>query len=205
MATLTLSGICIGALKNIDLKVAPGEIVCLSGPSGSGKSRLMRAITDLEPHTGSVTLGDTAQTALPGHTWRRKVMMVPAESAWWYDTVGEHFTGAQQTALKTTLAQLGLEPDAPQWPTTRLSSGEKQRLALARALSFAPSALLLDEPTANLDKDSTAKVESWLRNKIRTGNLPTIWVAHHEDQIARVADRHFRISGSGIKALEVSA
>lgn len=198
MATLTLSGLSIGALENIDLNVAPGEIVCLSGPSGSGKSRLMRAINDLEPHDGNVTLGDTRQTALPGHAWRRKVMMVPAESAWWYDTVGEHFADTLKAELETTLAQLGLEADATQWPVTRLSSGEKQRLALARALSLGPSALLLDEPTANLDKESTAKVESWLCDKIRAGCLPTIWVAHHEDQIARVADRHYRISGSGI-------
>ncbi|WP_226666714.1 ATP-binding cassette domain-containing protein [Microbulbifer aggregans] len=200
MGTLKLSGVAVGTLENIDLEVAPGEIVCLSGPSGGGKSRLLRAIADLDPHGGQVTLDDINQSALPAHLWRGKVMMVPAESAWWHDTVGEHFP----QSVGNTLAQIGLDPGASTWPVTRLSSGEKQRLALVRALSYEPSALLLDEPTANLDRDSTAKVEAWLCERIRADKLPTIWVAHHEDQIARVANRHVHITGAGIEALEVA-
>lgn len=200
MATLTLTGVSVGALENIDLEIAPGEIVCLSGPSGCGKSRLLRAIADLEPHGGRVTLGDIHQSNLPAHRWRGKVMLVPAESAWWHDTVGEHFP----RTVESTLEQIGLDPGASKWPVSRLSSGEKQRLALVRALSYKPSALLLDEPTANLDRDSTAKVEAWLCDRIHAHNLPTIWVAHHEDQIARVADRHIHITGASIEKLEVA-
>ncbi|MFV8784303.1 ABC transporter ATP-binding protein [Microbulbifer sp. SA54] len=200
MGKLTLSGLSIGALENINLAIAPGEIVCLSGPSGCGKSRLLRAIADLDPHGGRVSLGDSDQDTLPAHLWRGKVMMVPAASAWWYDTVGEHLGDAAAPAL----SKVGLEGDVLQWPVSRLSSGEKQRLALVRALSLEPSAVLLDEPTANLDKDSTAKVEAWLCDQIRERSLPTLWVAHHEDQIARVADRHFRINGAGIEPVEVS-
>ena len=200
MATLAIKNLAIGDLKNIDLEVAEGEVVCLSGTSGSGKSRLLRAIADLDLHSGSVQLGDTRQTDLPGHRWRSAVMLVPAESAWWHDTVGEHFSERSDE----TLQQLGLEADAFTWPVTRLSSGEKQRLALARALSHKPAALLLDEPTANLDKDSTERVEAWLRDIIHQQQLPTLWVAHHEDQIARVADRHFHIVDNGIKEQEMT-
>lgn len=200
MATLALKSLSIGDLKDIDLEVAAGEIVCLSGASGSGKSRLMRAIADLDLHHGNVQLGESSQSDMPGHRWRAAVMMVPAESAWWYDTVGEHFAERSEQ----TLQALGLPADAFEWQIARLSSGEKQRLALARALSHNPAVLLLDEPTANLDKDNTERVESWLRDAIRQQQLPTIWVAHHEDQIARVADRHFRVVDTGIKQQQVT-
>lgn len=200
MATLALKNLTIGDLKDIALEVAAGEIVCLSGTSGSGKSRLLRAIADLDPHSGSVQLEGTHQNELPGHRWRSKVMLVPAESTWWHDTVGEHFPAQSQD----TLQQLGLDADAFSWPVTRLSSGEKQRLALARALSRQPAALLLDEPTANLDKDSTERVEGWLRDIIRQHQLPTLWVAHHEDQIERVADRHFHIVDNRIEEQETA-
>ncbi|MFD1217192.1 ABC transporter ATP-binding protein [Microbulbifer celer] len=200
MATLALNSLAIGDLKNIHLQVAAGEIVCLSGASGSGKSRLLRAIADLDLHTGNVHLGDTNQNDMPGHRWRSAVMMVPAESAWWHETVGEHFPERSKDALQ----QLGLDADAFDWEVTRLSSGEKQRLALARALARKPAALLLDEPTANLDKDSTERVENWLRDIIEEQQLPTLWVAHHEDQIARVADRHFHIVDNGIEQQEMT-
>lgn len=200
MATLALKHLAIGDLNEIDLEVAAGEIVCLSGTSGSGKSRLLRAIADLDPHRGNVRLGDTSQNDVPGHRWRSKVMLIPAESTWWHDTVGAHFSEHSQN----TLHQLGLEADTFDWPVARLSSGEKQRLALARALSHKPAALLLDEPTANLDKDNTERVETWLRDSIRQQQLPTLWIAHHEDQIERVADRHFHIVENGIEEQEIT-
>ncbi|WP_299596500.1 ATP-binding cassette domain-containing protein [uncultured Microbulbifer sp.] len=195
MTSLALNNLSIGNLENIDLDVGAGEIVCLSGTSGSGKSRLLRAIADLDLHSGTVRLGAIGQSDMPGHRWRSKVMLVPAESAWWHDTVGEHFPERSQEPLQ----QLGLEAGAFGWPVSRLSSGEKQRLALIRALLRRPAALLLDEPTANLDKDSTERVETWLRDNIRQQQLPTLWVAHHEDQIARVADRHVHIVDTGIE------
>ena len=201
LAKLKLHRVAIGQLNAVDLTISPGEIVCLSGASGSGKSRLLRAIADLEPHNGDVMLGDTGQNTLPGHGWRSAVMLVPAESAWWHDTVGEHFCERREQ----TLQQLDLPAEAFDWQVARLSSGEKQRLALARALSHKPAALLLDEPTANLDKDNTERVESWLCEYIRQQQIPTLWVAHHEDQIQRVADRHFRIVNSAIEEQQVTS
>ncbi len=192
---LQLEDVSIGALAGVDLAIAPGEIVCLSGPSGCGKSRLLRAVADLEPHGGRIRLGDRDQAAMPAHVWRRAVMLVPAESQWWHERVGEHFAAVDPDAL----AELGFEPEVVDWPVSRLSSGEKQRLALLRALSVDPEALLLDEPTANLDADSTAGVEAWLTGIARGKRLPVLWVAHDNNQIERVAQRLFRVSGDHLE------
>lgn len=193
---LSLDGVAIGALEDISLCLAPGEITCLSGPSGSGKSRLLRAIADLEPHAGEIRLGDQAQTALTGHAWRQTVMLVPAESQWWAEDVGAHFTHD----CRAGLSALGLSPETFDWQVDRLSSGEKQRLALLRALSRRPRALLLDEPTANLDHTTTLACEVWLVAQARHHGMPVLWVAHDPEQIKRVARHHYRITGSRLEA-----
>lgn len=190
--TLRLDGVTIGALASVSLTVAAGNIHCLSGPSGSGKSRLLRAVADLEPHDGQVWLGDIAQASLPAHAWRARVMLVPADSQWWADSVGEHLLQATPSDLEV----LGFTPEVLEWQVSRLSSGEKQRLALLRAISREPSALLLDEPTANLDEVTTRRVETWLMARIRERGWPAIWVAHDPGQIQRVADCHWRIDES---------
>jgi len=196
-APLILKQLAAGELAPIDLTIKPGQVVCLSGASGSGKSRLLRAIADLEPHQGTVWLGDAQRDAMPANVWRQQVMMVPAESQWWADHVGEHWATRQPEALQA----LGLPEEAEGWTVARLSSGEKQRLALVRAKAGQPRALLLDEPTANLDHDSTLKAEQWLREWIKAAQLPVLWVAHDAEQIERVADQRLRIRDGGIEVV----
>nr|HQU89867.1 ATP-binding cassette domain-containing protein [Denitromonas sp.] len=87
------------------------------------------------------------------------------------------------------------------WQVGRLSSGEKQRLALLRAIAHQPRALLLDEPTANLDPDTTAIVETWLTGLARRHSWPVLWVAHDPAQIKRVADTHLRIASKALAAV----
>lgn len=192
-ASLRLENLAVGELEPVDLTVASGEIVCLSGASGSGKTRLLRAIADLEPHDGEAWLGDRPQSATPAHEWRARVMLVPAESQWWADSVGEHFAG--RAADHGDLEALGFAPEVLDWQVSRLSSGEKQRLALLRAVSREPAALLLDEPTANLDDTTTRRVEVWLVERTRERGWPVIWVAHDAAQIERVGHRHCHIEG----------
>ncbi|WP_323003161.1 ABC transporter ATP-binding protein [Denitromonas sp.] len=199
-AALTARDLCAGELTDVSLDIPPGHILALSGPSGSGKSRLLRALANLDPHTGSVCLGDMAQAHVRGHLWRRAVMMVPADSQWWADTVGAHFPDG----TADDLAALGFGPETLGWQVSRLSSGEKQRLALLRTVAHRPRALLLDEPTANLDPDTTARVEAWLTDLIKRHDWPVLWVAHDPQQIGRVADAHLRIAGHRLETAPCS-
>ena len=129
----------------------------MRGPSGAGKTLLLRAVADLDPNEGRVTLDGRDRSTMSGPEWRRLVGYVPAEPGWWADTVGEHF--GEWTAALAFLRDLGFREEAKAWPITRLSTGERQRLALVRALIMRPRVLLLDEPTAALDVASVAAVE----------------------------------------------
>jgi UDP-glucose/iron transport system ATP-binding protein len=90
---------------------------------------------------------------------------VPAEPGWWADTVGEHF--GEWTAALALVGDLGFPEEAKGWPIAHLSTGERLRLALVRALMVRPKVLLLDEPTAALDPASVAAVETSSRCAIR--------------------------------------
>ena len=192
---LVLDGVAVGRLQRVALRIEPGEIVCISGESGSGKSRLLRAIADLDPHEGRVVLGADERAAVPAQCWRGWVMLVPAESSWWADTVAAHFLDP----VPGSLDAFGFDSGVLDWEVGRLSSGEKQRLAVLRALSHAPRALLLDEPTANLDPALAQQVEAWLQGYCRREGIPVLWVAHDREQIARVADRHYVIRGDHLE------
>ncbi|APX94094.1 ABC transporter [Halomonas sp. 1513] len=196
---LRLDAIAIGHLHAVSLEIAAGDIVCLSGPSGSGKTRLLRAIADLEPHGGEAWLGKVARRDWRGSDWRQRVMLIPADSQWWYERVGEHFPDPRCATLKADLQQLGFAAETLDWDVARLSSGEKQRLGLLRAIAHRPKVLLLDEPTANLDADNITRCEAWLRQRIRDTPLAALWVAHDMQQIARVATRHLHIAGQRLE------
>ena len=195
---LHLSHVKVGGLTIADFTIAAGEIVCLSGASGSGKTRLLRAIADLDPHEGQLRLGQLCADQIPAHQWRARVMLIPAESHWWGDQVGDHFP---DSALLPPAA-LGFPDDVMAWQVMRLSSGEKQRLALWRGMVRNPDVLLLDEPTANLDETTTLQVEAWLQGWIAERQLATLWVTHGSDQIGRVAQRHVEIVDGKLQVSE---
>ena len=172
----------------IDLSISPGECVCIRGPSGSGKSLLLRALADIDPHQGEAYLDDAACSGMPAPQWRSQVALVMAESQWWAERVGDHFDSAGHAQW---LERLGLPADAMDWEIARCSTGEKQRLALLRTLVQEPAALLLDEPTGNLDQDSTRRVEALLEAYRRERQAALLWVSHDERQVERVAQRGF--------------
>ena len=91
--------------------------------------------------------------------------------------------------------RLGFPADVMQWKVSRLSSGEKQRLALLRAMQFKPQVLLLDEPTANMDEDNTLKVETIVMEYMHNHEASIIWVSHSMQQIERIADKHIVLAG----------
>jgi ABC-type sulfate/molybdate transport systems ATPase subunit len=201
LTELLLENVSVGTLSEVSLVVPAGQVVCLSGPSGSGKSRLLRAVADLEPHGGGIFLGETLQQDMPAHEWRSRVVMVPSDSQWWFDEVGGHFPVDAGSRLPPAL---GFPPEVMGWSVSRLSSGERQRLALWRALSLQPEALLLDEPTANLDGSSTETLETWLLEEIRRRHIATLWVAHDPGQLHRVADAHYGIHGTSVEPVHGS-
>jgi len=186
---LSLKGFGTPLLDPFDLDLAPGECVTLSGPSGSGKSRLLRAIADLDPHQGEAWCDGTRQQQLSGPAWRRRVVLLPAESAWWSERVGDHFERLDAGDLD--LIRLPME--ASDWQVTRLSSGERQRLALLRVLSVGPEVLLLDEPTANLDRANAERIESLIASWREHHGTAVLWVSHDPAQRQRVSQRSLRI------------
>ena len=179
--------------------MAPGECVTVSGPSGVGKTLLLRALADLDPHPGRVALDGVDANAMPPAQWRRRVGLLLAESPWWHERVGEHFPAAEGADLQ--LQALGFGPEVLDWNITRLSSGERQRLALLRLLALRPRALMLDEPTANLDPENTARVEQLVQDYRVAGQVPVLWVSHDAAQRERVADRQLLLEADGLRAL----
>jgi ABC-type iron transport system FetAB ATPase subunit len=167
-----------------------GECVAIQGPSGAGKSVLLRMLADLDPHEGEAALDGRAAGAMPAPEWRARVVYQAAEPAWWEPTAGAHFTDAERAYANSALAALGLVPAVLDTDIERLSTGERQRLALVRSLARQPSVLLLDEPTAALDPGSVAKAEALLRSAVASG-MAVLIVTHSADQAKRLAQRVF--------------
>ncbi|MGA8163535.1 MAG: ATP-binding cassette domain-containing protein [Waddliaceae bacterium] len=173
----------------INLSVNKGQCVGIFGASGSGKTLLLRALADLDPHEGNVYLNDRECRDVPPHEWRKHIGMIPAEFLWWYDTVGEHFSSIDEQWL----AFLGFSRDVIDWHVNRLSMGERSRLGLLRTLANHPQALLLDEPTANLDEKNTRKVEELIKSYQQEHPIPIVWVSHSEEQQRRMSDAAFEL------------
>jgi len=180
----------------VTLAVDEGDCLCISGPSGSGKSLLLRAIADLDPHEGQALLQGRSATAIPADAWRMQVGLLPPESSWWLPRVSSHFRNGMPVALD----RIGLSGSILEQPVARLSSGEKQRLALMRLLSNQPRILLLDEPTANLDPENTRRVEAVITAYRRARKAAVIWVSHDPEQVARVANRYYELRDGSLQS-----
>jgi len=223
LITEGLRTICGGPFS---FELERGECVALSGPSGCGKTLLLRALADLDPAEGNVRLDGEDRAEMLAPDWRHRVGWLPAESAWWFDVVGDHFRsqgsgirGQDFPNLGKTdgdfskpwknsdesfqgLEKLGFEKDVLEWRVERLSTGERQRLALFRLLLNEPQVLLLDEPTAALDPMNVGRVEELIATYRGDSGAAVLWVSHDLEQIVRVADRHLQFSGSGLEAAQ---
>lgn len=177
------------------LNIASAESVALSGASGSGKSLLLRAIADLDPHQGECFIDQQACSDMPAPQWRQNVGLLLAKGAWWADTVGPHFPHPHAAHLSA----LGFAMDVLDWQVSRLSSGERQRLALARLLQNKPSVLLLDEPTSNLDKHNTERVEDLVKQYQTEHQCALLWVTHDPKQARRIGARHYTLTPQGLE------
>lgn len=185
-------------LRNVNMVVAAGEIVCLLGPSGSGKSSLLRCLNRLtEPPPGTIFLDGQDITTIDVLALRRQVGMVFQKPALFPGTVAENIAyGPQLDGRVLTpdevielLALADLPPDYAQRPTSELSGGEAQRVSIARTLSNHPDSLLLDEPTSALDPAARRHVRETIQKLRRELGLTVIWVTHYMEEVLEVADR----------------
>ena len=181
-------------LGPLDLHLQAGELVQVTGPSGAGKSLLLRALADLDPNSATVRLAGESREAMTPTRWRQRVAYVPAETSWWGEHVDEHLPGdwSRETA-RALLEQVALPEEALHWDVERLSSGEKQRLGLLRALLNEPRVLLLDEPTANLDLENTKRIERAVRQYLAEHEAAALWVSHDTLQRQRLGGRILEI------------
>jgi putative ABC transport system ATP-binding protein len=190
--------LAVKGLKRLHLSVSfdlqDGECAALQGPSGVGKTLLLRAIADLDPNEGTVKLDGMLRETMPAPTWRRRVTYCAAEPGWWSDTVQDHFA-AWEDALPL-VARLGLPEDCGEWSIQRLSTGERLRLGLARVLMLRSRVLLLDEPTSALDPSAAAAVECLIAERISDGTS-VLWTTHDGAQARRVGTRIFVMRPDG--------
>lgn len=170
-------------------ELAAGQCLTVSGPSGSGKSLLLRMLCDLDPNSGEVRLDGVPRSSMSAPQWRAQVVYQPAEPAWWLPTAGAHFKPHQAQRVRELLPQLKLAPALLEHEVSRLSTGERQRMALIRSLACHPKVLLLDEPTAALDPEAVAATEALLQREVAAG-MSLILVTHSAAQAQALGQRH---------------
>lgn len=185
-------------LRDVNLEVAAGELLVVIGPSGSGKSSLLRCINRLNDiAAGAIQLDGRSIYDMPVTELRSKVGMIFQKTAAFEGSVADNIAfgtalrGKQLSREKVLelMRQASLDLELIDQPAGTLSGGQEQRLAIARALALDPSLLLLDEPTSSLDPIATGRVEESLLRLRRETGLTMVWVSHSIEQARRIGSR----------------
>jgi lipoprotein-releasing system ATP-binding protein len=195
----------IEALRGVDLSIAAGEFLAITGASGSGKSTLLQLLGGLDTPTSGEVLFENAPlgTTINLDEYRahrigfifQAFYLLPTLRV--IDNVQVPMMGVSKNATsradraEALLREMGMEHRLNQYPN-ELSAGERQRVAIARALANDPSILLADEPTGNLDSVNSARIMEILTG-IQKRRGMTLIIITHEDEIASCAPRHVRI------------
>jgi ABC-type multidrug transport system ATPase subunit len=187
---LSIANLVFGSNGPYTLECRASECLGVSGSSGIGKTLFLRAIADLDPHGGVVTLDGRSVDDYWAPEWRRLVALVPAESRWWYQNVRAHLpVDGEPAEANELLGSLGFGPDVLDWEVGRLSTGEKQRLSVVRVLLRKPSVLLLDEIGSGLDHDNAILLERAVMHYQSQYGCPILWVSHDRRQLSRICNR----------------
>ena len=201
----------------ITAEVAPKQIIALVGPSGGGKSTLLRMVNFLEqPSKGAITVNDRLLTQANATVARQKIGMVFQHFHLFpHLTVEQNITLAPQqllglsTLAATKLAaelleKVGLSDKARVMPK-QLSGGQKQRVAIARALAMKPEVMLFDEPTSALDPENANEVAAVIQHIVKEEGMTTLLASHQMPLVKAVANRvWFMESGVIIEDSEAS-
>ncbi len=200
-------------LDQIDLDIAPGELVAIIGPSGSGKSTLLALLAGLDrPTSGTIELDGLAVHSLSEDglaVLRRRIGFVFQSFQ-----LLPHLTAEENVCLpmelagtprpreraRELLARVGLERRGHHYPV-QLSGGEQQRVAIARAFGPGPELLLADEPTGNLDRDTGRQILALLEELHDTLGTTTVLVTH-DPEVADRAERRIHLRDGRIERIE---
>lgn len=209
----------VRALDNVTLNVAPGELLAVVGPSGSGKSSLLAVCGGLRsPTSGSIHVGGTEITALSREALTRvrrdsigfvfqQSNLLPALTVLDQLLLTVHLRGttpgaADRDRAMVLLQKVGMESRSRRRPA-ELSGGERQRVGIARALMSSPSLLLVDEPTSMLDQSRGQQIVSLLRAQCHEHKVAALMVTHDPDMLTYV-DRAVHIADGRLKEVEVA-
>lgn len=198
----------------LDLSLRAGELVCLIGPNGVGKSTLMRTLAGMQsPLGGHVALMGSDVHKLPAAQLARRLSIVLTErvnpgmlTASAVVALGRHpYTGwsgrlteHDDAIVREALVSVGAQPLANR-QVGELSDGERQKIMIARALAQQPALMILDEPTAFLDLPRRAEIMQLLRRLARDDQRAILLSTHDLDLALRTADRIWLMSGSGLQ------
>ena len=199
-------------LDSIDFEVARGEFVCLVGPSGVGKSTLLRCLAGLQrPRRGSVQVkGVDMKAPVRGVA---VVFQDYSRSLMPWSTVIDNVAlpliaaGAKKKDVRPdvllALKQVGLSSAAAEMYPWQLSGGMQQRVAIARALAYKPSVILMDEPFASVDAQTRADLEDLMLGLQRELDVTVVLVTHDIDEAVYLSDRVVVLSGSPASVADI--
>jgi sulfate transport system ATP-binding protein len=196
------------ALEDVSLEVPAGSLTALLGPSGGGKSTLLRVIAGLEePDAGRVVISGEDATAKPArkrgvgfvfqHYAAFKHMTVRNNVAFGL-SVRKRPKEEVRKRVDELLELVHLEGFADRYPA-QLSGGQRQRMALARALAVEPKVLLLDEPFGALDATVRKELRAWLRRLHDEVSVTTVFVTHDQEEAMEVAEQIVVLNKGGIE------
>ncbi|MDQ0506867.1 ABC transporter ATP-binding protein [Xanthobacter agilis] len=180
-------------LDGIDLEVRRGEFVSLLGPSGTGKTTLLRILAGLDRADGGRVEVASARSVV-----FQEPRLVPAKRVWQNVVLGHVQNRVTRRLATAALEEVGLGRHVDVWPKT-LSGGEAQRVALARALAGEPNLLLLDEPFAALDALTRIRMHDLVAQLWRRHLPAVVLVTHDVDEAILMSDRVIVLSGGGIR------
>lgn len=192
----------VHTLRGIDLDIPGGEVVALVGPSGAGKTSLIRLLDRLDdPVNGSIAYRGAPIDSIPVRALRRRIGFVFQTPVMFASTVADNLITARDLApdseaaparvaqLDDALRLAGVDPTLAARDAQTLSGGERQRVSIARALMTRPETLLLDEPTSALDPDVAEHIMATIRQLAETMQLTVVMVTHRLAE-ARAVSTH---------------
>src|SRR5437867_7698865 len=206
----------VAAVQDVDFEIPPGKTLALVGSSGSGKSTVARCVSRLErPAAGQIWVGDTDISRLGNHDLRpcrSEIQMIFQDAV---TSMNPRFSAAQiieeplliqgrgskedrRTRAQEIMSEVGLAPNSADRSVMEFSGGQRQRLAIARALVLQPKLLVLDEALSGLDLSTEAQISNLLLERQAAHSLTYLFISHDMALVARLADAIAVILAGGV-------